>query len=127
MSNKYWIWSCGRKETSWNFLRCHKSIKLKTFFDIQNGTTVKQDFPLSWKIHSSSGAIIPTRRRNCKNYVKSEDRICDTCRAGNKQTKEVYAKIIELKRKPLNENWHMWPYLTYVQPPKRYDPSKADV
>ena len=51
-----------------------------------------------------------TRIGNCGICAELVDKICDTCRARNKQTIHYRANITQLKMKPPNENGQMVPY-----------------
>ena len=75
--------------------------------DLQNGMTVKQEFPLIWEKSVSSGFNIPNRKRICENCSLSVDEFCDLCRTRTGQTRIFKASISEMKRKTPKEHGHM--------------------
>ena len=101
----------GKRRPFEGFEDVKKVLDRKNLFDRQNGKTVRQDFPLSWKTSFSSGDIIPTKNANCQ--CKSFDKTCDIYIAGTKQRKKYETVNNELKIGRPNENGHMLPdYMT---------------
>ena len=71
--NEYGV--IGENKTYEGFEDVTKILEKK--FKMQNGITVKQDFPLSWRNSFSCGVIIPTGIKVFENCVKSVDKVRD--------------------------------------------------